>query len=203
MKGTDIQAAIEAIRPYLVRPAMPEPGRSALLVIDMQRYFAGMASGIIKPLVSLIECCRDRGVPVIYTRHGHEDPAKDGGMLGQWWGDLIMAGSPEAEIIDELAPRGSDIIIPKKRYSGFYKTDLDSRLRAMGVEDLIIGGVMTNLCCETTARDAFVRDYRVFFLIDGTATADEELHIATLKNLAFGFAYLAAVEEIAAHIARR
>ncbi len=200
MSGTDIQALIEAIRPYHVRRAMPDPERSALLVIDMQRYFAGMARSIIKPLGSLIACCRACGILVIYTQHGHEDPAKDGGMLGQWWGELIMAGSPEAEIIDELAPGVSEPIISKKRYSGFYGTDLDRRLRAMGVEDLIIGGVMTNLCCETTARDAFVRDYRIFFLIDGTATADEELHLATLKNLAFGFAYLAEAEEIAAHL---
>jgi len=54
---------------------------------------------------------------------------------------------------------------------------------------------MTNLCCETTARDAFMRDYRVFFLIDGTATGRSELHLATLKNLGFGFAYLLTCDE--------
>jgi isochorismate hydrolase len=55
---------------------------------------------------------------------------------------------------------------------------------------------MTNLCCETTARDAFMRDYRVFFLIDGTATGKNELYLATLKNLGFGFAYLITCDEL-------
>jgi isochorismate hydrolase len=55
---------------------------------------------------------------------------------------------------------------------------------------------MTNLCCETTARDAFMKDYRVFFLIDGTATRRSELHLATLKNLGFGFAYLLTCDEL-------
>jgi nicotinamidase-related amidase len=54
------------------------------------------------------------------------------------------------------------------------KLDLEKILRAKGIQDLIISGMMTNLCCETTARDAFMRDYRVFFLIDGTATGKED-----------------------------
>jgi nicotinamidase-related amidase len=86
--------------------------------------------------------------------------------------------------------------IPKKRYSAFFGTDLDKVLRSRGIRDLIISGVMTNLCCETTARDAFMKDYRVFFLIDGTATRRSELHLATLKNLGFGFAYLLTCDEL-------
>src|SRR4030066_304174 len=89
-----------------------------------------------------------------------------------------------------------DEVLPKKRYSAFYETDLDSILRSRGIQDLIISGVMTNLCCETTARDAFMKDYRVFFLIDGTATRKSELHLATLKNLGFGFAYLITCDEL-------
>jgi isochorismate hydrolase len=73
---------------------------------------------------------------------------------------------------------------------------LDTTLRSKGVRDVIISGVMTNLCCETTARDAFMRGYRIFFLIDGTATGRSEHHLATLKNLGFGFAYLITCDEL-------
>jgi isochorismate hydrolase len=73
---------------------------------------------------------------------------------------------------------------------------LDEWLHNNGVEDLIITGVLTNCCCETTARDAFVRDYRVFFVADATATVNEELHLSSLMNLAFGFAYIAQTQEL-------
>jgi isochorismate hydrolase len=89
-----------------------------------------------------------------------------------------------------------DTILPKKRYSAFYETDLDSILRSKGIQDLILSGVMTNLCCETTARDAFMRDYRVFFLIDGTATGKDDHHPATLKNFGFGSATLLTCDEL-------
>lgn len=69
-------------------------------------------------------------------------------------------------------------------------TNLEEKLKKMGVEEVIVSGVMTNLCCETTAREAFVRGFRVFFSTDATATTSEDLHQATLKNMAYGFAYL-------------
>jgi isochorismate hydrolase len=95
-----------------------------------------------------------------------------------------------------MKTESKDIVLPKKRYSAFYETDLEKILRSKGIQDLIISGVMTNLCCETTARDAFMRDYRVFFLIDGTSTGKDDHHLATLKNLGFGFAYLITCDEL-------
>jgi isochorismate hydrolase len=95
-----------------------------------------------------------------------------------------------------MKTESKDIVLPKKRYSAFYETDLEKILRSKGIQDLIISGVMTNLCCETTARDAFMRDYRVFFLIDGTATGKDDHHLAALKNLGFGFAYLITCDEL-------
>jgi isochorismate hydrolase len=86
-------------------------------------------------------------------------------------------------------------VIVKCRYSAFTGTPLDMVLRSLGVEDLIIGGVMTNLCCETTARDAFNRDFNVFFLGDGTATANQELHASALRNISYGFGRVLAVAE--------
>ena len=121
-------------------------------------------------------------------------------MLSKWWGDCIQYGSREWELIKGLAPLDKDDLIDKNRYSAFFGTELDERLRSRGIEELIITGVMTNCCCETTARDGFVRDYRIFFVSDATATADEELHLASLKNLAYGFAHVVSTEELCGHI---
>ncbi|MBN1636074.1 MAG: isochorismatase family protein, partial [Deltaproteobacteria bacterium] len=84
----------------------------------------------------------------------------------------------------------NEIIIDKNRYSAFYETPLDEIFAENGVDEIIICGVLTNCCCETTARDAYVRDYRVFFVADATATINEDLHISSLKNLAYGFAHI-------------
>lgn len=177
-----------------------EVKQSALLVMDMQEHFRPLAREILPPLMELIAACRRRGVPVIYTQHAHRGPSRDGGMLAQWWGQVILAGSFDAQLMPEMAPLAEDKVVQKNRYSAFYKTDLEEHLHTLGVTDLLIGGVMTNLCCETTARDAFVRDYRVFFLADGTATATEDFQRATLTNLSFGFAYLVTCRQMIRHL---
>ena len=182
------------------RQALPSPDRTALLVIDMQAYFRSMVTDILSNLQRLLSVCRNSGVPVVYTQHGHEDPSRDGGMLGEWWGDLIMEGSEGARILREIAPGDSEKIVAKNRYSAFFKTDLEEYLKSRGIKDLLVSGVMTNLCCETTARDAFVRDFRVFFLADGTATAGDDYHLATLRNLAYGFAYILTCDELVDHL---
>ncbi|MGM0401833.1 MAG: isochorismatase family protein, partial [Chloroflexota bacterium] len=87
-------------------------------------------------------------------------------------------------------------VVDKHRYSAFYGTDLQTVLRCLEVEDVVIAGVMTNLCCESTARDAYYRDYRVFFPADATGTVTERMHLASLLNLAFGFAYVTLTSKI-------
>ena len=111
-------------------------------------------------------------------------------MLAEWWnGDLIMDGTAEAELMPELERLPEDMVVGKNTYSAFRNTRLEEQLREMVVEEVIVTGVMTNLCCETTAREAFIRGFRVFSSTDALATSDLELHEATLKNLAYGFAY--------------
>jgi nicotinamidase-related amidase len=140
------------------RQAEPRFERSALLLIDLQEYFRPLAEPILPHLVELIAICRRRGLPVIYTRHAHQDPASDAGLLAQWWGQVILAGTPDAQLMPEIAPLPGEKVVAKKRYNAFYGTDLEEYLGQRKIKDLFIGGVMTNLCCETTARDAFVRD---------------------------------------------
>ena len=181
---------------YNIREAKPTPAKCALLVIDMQQYFQSIASPIIGNVISIVEACRSRNMRIIFTRHGHSDISKDGSMLYKWWGDFIQYGSKDWELIKAIQPGDYDAVLDKNRYSAFHGTTLDKSLQSIKIEELIITGVLTNCCCETTARDAFVRDYRVFFAGDATATANEELHLASLKNLAFGFAHILSTDQI-------
>jgi nicotinamidase-related amidase len=113
---------------------------------------------------------------------------------------MCLEGTPESEVHPELAPLPGEKEILKHRYSAFYNTDLETILRCLKIEDLVITGIMTNMCCESTARDAYFRDYRVFFLADGTGSITEDMHLASLLNLAFGFAWVTSTGTIQAHL---
>jgi len=182
---------------------------SALLVVDMQRFFLDAASptftcggvAILPTVARLLEAFRRAGRPVIFTQHVHHPDDLDSGIMGWWWKGRCVEGTPESQIHPDLAPARGEKVIVKHRYSAFYNTDLETVLRCLKVEDLVVAGIMTNLCCESTARDAYYRDYRVFFLADGTGTINEEMHLASLVNLAFGFAYVTTSDVIAAQLA--
>jgi isochorismate hydrolase len=192
------------ITPHNVRRQLLDSGSSALLVVDMQNYFLDESCGawmnaapaILPNVCGLVDAFRNAGLPVFFTTHVHENLEIDGGMMAQWWHDLIMKGTADAEIYAALAPRADEKVIQKTRYSAFFGTELDASLRQLGVKDLVITGVMTNLCCESTARDAFMRDYRVFFVMDATAATSEDFHLSTLRNLAYGFAVIVEAREI-------
>ncbi|KAA8528916.1 hypothetical protein F0562_033596 [Nyssa sinensis] len=171
---------------FEIRKRNPNPKTSVLLVIDMQNYFSSTAKHIFPAITTTIDLCRRASISVVFTRHSQKSPA-DYGMLGEWWNnDLIIDGTAEAELMPEIGRRPSDEVVEKSTYSAFRGTGLEERLKEMGVEEVIVSGVMTNLCCETTAREAFVRGFRVFFSTDATATSSAELHDATLKNMAYG-----------------
>ena len=199
------QEWLEHIRPYNQHEMRLNAGRSALLVVDMQVFFLDPASptftcggeAILPNVQRLLHAFRQAGRPVIFTRHVHHPDHLDSGIMGWWWQGMCLEGSPESEVHPDLAPLPGEKQVLKHRYSAFYNTDLETVLRCLKVEDLVITGIMTNLCCESTARDAYFRDYRVFFLADGTGSVSEELHLATLLNLAFGFAYVTTAEAIA------
>ena len=192
----DLEKILKELKPYRERRARIDPKHSALLVIDLQNYFRQIVRPVLGNIQNIIQFCRQKNIPVIFTQHGHTDAASDGGVLEEWWGQVILHGTKDWKFIPEMKIESKDMVLQKKRYSAFFETDLEKFLRSKGIKDLIISGVMTNLCCETTARDAFMRDYRVFFLIDGTATGKDDHHLATLKNLGYGFAYLMTCNEL-------
>jgi len=184
--------------------------KAALMVIDMQDFFltpdsptftcGGLA--VLPNVKKLIASFRGAGRPVIFTRHMHNPDGSDAGIMGWWWEGMCLEGSPESEIHRELAPLPGEKVVPKHRYSAFYNTDLETVLRCLKIEDLVISGIMTNMCCESTARDAYYRDYRVFFPADATGSVSEEMHLASLLNLAFGFAYVTSAESIVTDLQR-
>jgi len=195
---------LDRIAPFNTHKMELNPGRAALLVIDMQNFFLDPTSpsftcgglAIIPNIKKLIHAFRSQGLPVIYTRHVHHPDLLDAGIMGWWWQGMCREGYPESEVHPELAPLAGEKQVLKHRYSSFYNTDLETILRVMKVEDLVITGIMTNMCCESTARDAYFRDYRVFFLADGTGSITEEMHLASLLNLAFGFALVTTADDI-------
>ncbi len=179
------------------------PSSSALLVIDMQEYFLSenshafiAASKAITPNVkALIAAFREAKLPVIFTRHSlleNEEP----GIMGRWWADVIKEESELSHISALFAPLSSETVIRKTRYNAFYKTKLEEIFKKKRIKSVVITGVMTHLCCETTAREAFTRDYEVFFVVDATATQNEELHLSTLRTLSHGFAVPITTEQI-------
>ena len=189
---------LEKIRPFNEHAMQLEPAKAALLVIDMQEFFLDPASpsftcgglAILPNLRLLIDAFRLAGRPVIYSRHVHHPDHIDSGIMGWWWKGMCVEGTPESEVHHEIAPLPSEKVVIKHRYSAFYNTDLETVLRVQGIEQLVITGVMSNMCCESTARDAYFRDYRVFFLADATGSITEEMQLATLLNVGFGFAYV-------------
>ena len=166
--------------------------RAALLVLDMQEYFLRpdshafipSSAAIVPNIQRIIEAYYTAGRPIIFTRHLNTD--LDAGMMSHWWRDVLRAESELSSIVALDISKGT--VIEKSQYDAFYRTELESILRGRGVEQVVITGVMTHLCCETTARSAFVRGLEVYFCIDGTATYTEELHRASLLNISHGFA---------------
>jgi len=195
---------LEKVAPFNRDGIKPVPEHTALLVIDMQNYFLepgapaflNAAPAVVPRVRRLIETFRQKHRPVIFTRHEHSPDGCDAGIMQWWWSDMIIEGSPESEIHTDLSPLAHEKVIAKHRYSAFYNTDLEIILRGKEIEDLVICGVMTNLCCESTARDAYYRDFRVFFTADATAAKDEQMHIASLINLAYGFAVVISSDNV-------
>lgn len=175
--------------------------RAALLVLDMQRYFLDPDSHAFVPsapaIVAVIERLavrfRDAGRPVIATRH--VNTPEDAGMMGEWWGDLIRPGTPQAQLDERIESLATEVV-EKTRYDAFHGSRLAELLDAQGIRQLVITGVMTHLCVETTARAAFVRDFAVFVPADATATYNREFHRGTLVNLAHGIATLTHTETV-------
>jgi isochorismate hydrolase len=178
------------------------PEKAALLVLDLQEYFLQddshafipSALAILPGINELIAAFKKVDHPVVFTRH--INTPKDAGMMSKWWRDLINPQTSRSH--NTITHTTTSIHINKTQYDAFHYTALENMLHKLKIEQVVICGVMTHLCCETTARSAFMRGFEVFFTVDGTATYNEELHRASLLTLSHGFAVPVLIEELLA-----
>lgn len=203
-----------------------DPDSVCLLIIDMQNSFCHEKGNVAKRLDTepcrriisnvrrLKEFCKSRGIPVLYTRQEHwpEDAdavkrlhrltPKPGSHL--YHRSQLMHPAPkgtwEAEFVDQLQPQDDDHIVTKNKFSAFYQTNLEYVLRVLGRSIIIIVGVNTNTCVESTARDAYHRDYDVIVASDCVAAPTEvrSLHDAALENVERYFGFVATSEQLMA-----
>lgn len=188
------QAFLKELQPVVRRTEVNlNLKKTALCVIDMQNYFMQptshafipSAQAIIPKIKQLQTFFLKDGLCVIHTRHGNTP--KDAYNMASWWGKLLDRHSSDAQIIEELTSDKA-LIVDKTQYDAFYQTRLNEILKERNISQLIITGVMTHLCAETTARSAFMQNFEVFFAVDGTATYRRGLHLASLLTLSHGFA---------------
>jgi nicotinamidase-related amidase len=185
--------------------------KCALLVIDMQDEFVKPewtsswipeATRQVPNIKRLIEHCRNRGIPVIYTAfrdtHAFRDRPKFGHLMPNRYHKLGNDPSwyKEGKIWAELAPREDEIVIFKPSYGAFYDTPLETILRNMDKDTIIICGTLTNYCCGTTARQGYERGFKVIFGSDVTSTDSPDMQEPELKVLRKGFAKVMDVESI-------
>jgi bifunctional isochorismate lyase/aryl carrier protein len=213
MVDGDLKAAtrdwLQKMRPYRRDKREAQytflPHDSALLVIDMQQFFLDEESHawiprgreVLGNIAKIVDRFREMDRPVIYTRHAYLDD-EPLGVMERWWNDNIREGDPLSEISPDIKPAMGDVVLRKTRYNAFIGTGLENILRSGGIQRLLITGVMTHLCCESTARDAFMRDFDVYFVVDGTASSDDDLHLSSLRTLTDGFAIPVTTEEVLA-----
>ena len=192
-------------------PVIPE--RMALITIDMQNCFvegyplsAPDGLVVLDRINRLAEVCRETGMLVVHVREVLRSDGTNAGVFGEihpFVKDGFFSRDSEAAALHKgLVVDPGDILLEKPRYGAFHATDLEMVLRTHGIDTLIITGIATNVCCETTTREAMVRDFRVFFLSDGTATGGigevsaAELQKATLATLGALFAQVLTVDEM-------
>jgi ureidoacrylate peracid hydrolase len=193
------------------------PGRTVHVVIDDQNDFLhpdgwyathdmdiSHMRRVIGPTRQLNEACRRAGVPIVWTRHGVRGVAdggpfmakrpilRDGGCRVDTWGYEVLA---------ELEPRPEDWLVHKTRLSAFFQTNLESILRALGAETVILTGVLTNQCVGATCKDALFRDFRPIVVEEATGTATPHLHDPAIEMISVGWGQVNTLPETLAELA--
>ncbi len=207
-------------------PVAVDLHQSAVVVVDMQNAFAskkGMldiagadisgAPRVVGVIGRILSAARAAGMPVVYLQMGYKPDLSDGGGPDSpnWYkelgirlmncrpelkGTLVTEGTWDFAVVDELVPQSGDIVIVKTRYSGFARTQLDAELKARGIRYLFFTGIATNVCVESTLRDAFFLDYWPLLITDATmAAGPAAVQEATIFNIESYFGWTISSEE--------
>lgn len=188
---------------------------TALIVVDMQNSFCADDGGCgkpglpiqnlqaaIQPCVQVVAAARKASIPIIYTRYMYRPDYADGGVLIKHLlpelkdAKALQAGTWDVEVVPQLTPQDGDFIVDKNRPSSFYGTNLESILNGIGADSLVVCGVTTNCCVESTVRDASHRDYKTFVVQDAVAELDDERQQVSLRSMDMLFANLVTVADV-------
>ncbi len=224
--GVTLPARPEALR--LV------PQETAVVVIDMQNAYASPggyvdlagfdisgAAGTIDKIAAVLGTARRAGVQIVYLQNGWDGEYQEAGGPGSpnWHksnalktmrkrpeleGTLLAKGGWDYALVAELAPQPGDIVVPKTRYSGFFNTNIDSLLRARGIRNIVFTGIATNVCVESSLRDAFHLEYFCVVLEDATHAAGPDFaQKAALYNIETFFGWVSTVADFCGAVGQR
>ncbi|MCZ2498727.1 pyrimidine utilization protein B [Xylophilus sp. Kf1] len=220
------------VLPARPEPVAFQPGQTALIVVDMQNAYATAggyvdsagfdisgAQGVIAAVVAAVEAARAAGVLVVFLQNGWDAGYVEAGGPGSpnWYksnalktmrrqpelaGRFLAKGGWDYALVDAVRPLPGDIVVPKTRYSGFFNSTLDSTLRSHGIRNLVFTGIATNVCVESTLRDAFHLEYFAVMLEDAThELGGGAIQQATVYNVETFFGWVSTVADFRAALA--
>jgi ureidoacrylate peracid hydrolase len=179
-----------------------DPARTAVLVVDMLNDFLEpngampLPEGqrLYEPIRRLLAAARANGSPVIWICDTHPQGDREFDKRTVH----CLTGTWGAQIVGALEPAEDEYRVPKRRYSGFYETDLDLRLRELGMAHVILAGVVTNICVRSTAHDAFFRGYDVIVVEECVAATGQREQESTLYDIETHFGTVSGLDEVVA-----
>jgi len=206
--------SLEQPPPGMGSPLQLVPGRTALIVVDVQRHFTeappfAAMRNIIPRISRLLPYARAAGMTVVHVKSEFKPEMGDAGRPGSrtrqmmdglvWDGETqnpLVQGSPLGEIVAELAPLPSDVVVTKTRFSGFWGTNLHDVLTERAIQTLIFTGGTTTVCVESTLRDAVFLEYNALALSDCTADMNLDLHESALARIELFFGWVCRSDEL-------
>ena len=219
--------------PTRPEPLDIDPARTAVVVVDMQNAFASPgglldlagvdiagAAAVVRTSGGILAAARSSAVPVVYLQTGYKPDLSNGGgpsspnprketalclmrARPELRGQLLVEGTWDFQIVDALAPQAQDLVVLKTRYSGFAGTQLDSVLRAREIRYLVFVGIATNVCVESTLRDAYFHEYWPILVTDGAMQAGPpEAHVATVFNVESFFGWTLTSQDLVEAVSR-
>ena len=220
--------------PARPEPLRLNPAETAMIIVDMQNAYASPGGyldiagfdiagceAVIQRAVVAAEAARRAGIQVIYFQNGWDADYREAGTPGSpnWHksnalktmrkrpelaGTLLAKGGWDYALVEALAPKPGDLVVPKPRYSGFFNTNIDSLLRARGIRNIVFTGVATNVCVESSLRDAFHLEYFGVVLEDATHAAGPDFaQKAALYNIETFFGWVATVADFCGAIGQQ